>query len=61
MKRFNVQRIIRGIPYETDNKYLVVNVDEPYAEKVFEMIRDFEKQNGTWDDVENFTDYVDRI
>lgn len=61
MKRFNVQKIVNGIPQESNNKYLVINVDEPYAEKVFELIRDSEKQKGTWDATDNFKDFVNRI
>ena len=61
MKRFNVQKIVNGIPRDTYHKYLIVNVDEPYAEKVFEIIRDNEKAKGTWDATDSFKDFVEQI
>lgn len=30
----------------TDNRYLVINLDEPYAEEVIEIMR----RNGHWED-----------
>lgn len=61
MKRFNVQKIVNGIPVENDHKYLIVNVDEPYAKKVFDLIRDHEMLKGTWDDTDNFDSFVNNI
>jgi hypothetical protein len=61
MKRFNVQRIVNGIPHESNNKYLIVNVDEPYAAKVFELIQEHEKVKGTWDGPDKFSDFVNQI
>ena len=61
MKRFNVQKIVNGIPSKSKNKYLIVNVDEPYAEEVFKIIRDSEKAKGTWDAPDNFKDFVNQI
>jgi hypothetical protein len=58
MKRFIVHKIVDGREVETDHRYLVVNIDEPYAEKVFEMIRDEELSNGTWDGAEDFQEWL---
>lgn len=33
----------------TDNTYLVINVDEPYAGIVADLIESEEKRKGTWD------------
>jgi hypothetical protein len=61
MKRFNVQKIVNGVPQESNKKYLIINVDEPYAGKVFELIRDNEKAKGAWDATDNFKDFVEQI
>ena len=45
-------------PVRTDNMYLVVNIDEPYAEQIFELIKEHEKKKGTWDGPELFKDYI---
>ena len=51
--------IRRGNPYRPkNNHYLVVNVDEPYAEQVFLLIQEHEKSKGTWDGPETFRDFV---
>ena len=61
MKRFFVFKNIGGEPKATENKYLVVNTDEPYAEAVFTLIRDAEKAKGTWDGPEEFKDFCAEI
>ena len=51
MKRFQVRRV--GTNGEllpaSNNHYLVVNVDEPYAPQVFELIKRHEQKKGPWD------------
>ncbi len=37
--------------------YLVVNCDEPYAEKVFKLIRDNEIKKGTWEGSNLFSEF----
>jgi len=59
MKRFRVQRLLDGIPdFSSTHSYMVINVDEPYAHKVFELIKDSEKAKGTWDGPDEFDDFV---
>lgn len=60
MKRFQVRRLDKeGKPLPPkNNHYLVVNVDEPYAEQVFLLIQEHEKSKGTWDGPETFRDFV---
>lgn len=61
MKKFNVQKIVDGIPCETNKKYLIINTDEPYAKEVFELIRTNEKQKGTWDAPDDFNIFIEQI
>ncbi len=46
---------------QSKNKYLVVNVDEPYAEEIFNLIRWAEIKKGTWDRPDDFQGFIDSI
>lgn len=59
--KYVVFKLVNGRPIATDNTYLVVNTDEPYAEQVFELIRDNETAKGTWDGPEDFDAFNIRI
>lgn len=62
MKRFFVAKISpSGKVIPSDNHYLVVNVDEPYAWEVFALIKKIEKQKGTWDGPETFKEFVEEL
>jgi hypothetical protein len=68
MKRFFVRKIFgythHDMPIfapENNHKYLVVNIDESYAEAVFELIKKHEKEKGTWDAPDNFLDFIKEI
>lgn len=59
MKRFQVMKLDNGgNPVHSNNHYLVVNINEPYAEKVFRLIRDHEMTKGTWDSPIDFDNYA---
>lgn len=62
MKRYQIHKLEEtegGFrPIRTRNKYLVVNVDEPYAEEVFNMIKTHEKEKRTWDGPDSFKEFV---
>ena len=60
MKRFQVRRLNKeGKPKPpNDNHYMVVNIDEPYAEEVFLLIQSHEKSKGTWDGPETFREFA---
>ena len=38
--------------------YIVVNIDEAYAEKVFEALRDGERARGRWNEPTGFLEWV---
>ncbi len=61
-KRFFVAKVSNsGKILPSDNKYLIVNTDEPYAEQVFDLIKHHELEKGTWDKEENFKDFVENL
>jgi hypothetical protein len=62
MKHYEVIKYVDGKPINTNNKYLVINVDAPYAEQVFNLLKEFEKSKGTWGNApNNFDDFVEGI
>jgi len=62
MKRFIVKKIISpGRIVDTQHKYMVVNVDEPYAKKVFQLIKKHEQEKGTWDGPPDFKGFVNLL
>lgn len=61
MKRFKVQKFVNGIPEESNKKYLIVNVDEPYALDVFNLIKEHEQDKGTWDASDDFKTFIEEI
>lgn len=61
MKRFIITKINNNgniVQPQPNKKHIVINIDEPYAQKVFELIRDHEKEKGTWDNTDSFEDFV---
>ena len=62
MKRFQVMKLDNdGNPVHSNNHYLIVNIDEPYAEKVFRLIRNHEMSKGTWNGPLDFDDFVNKL
>ena len=56
MKRWKVFKLDEsGNSIPTENKYLMVNIDEDYAKEVFEMIKQSEIKKGTWDEDKDIT------
>ena len=62
MKRFFVAKISpSGKVIPSDNHYLIVNVNEPYASQVFELIKGQEQAKGTWDGANTFKEFVTEL
>ena len=48
------------INIKPNKKYIVVNVDEPYAENIFNVLRDGEKEKGNWkNEPETFKEWLE--
>ena len=59
MKRFWVAKIgPNGELVPSDSHYLVVNVNEPYVEQVFDLIKAHEQAKGTWGCSDTFEKFL---
>lgn len=48
------------IAIRPNRKYIVVNVDEPYAKGIFEVLKKGEEAKGTWteNDAKTFEEFI---